>query len=145
MNGTDARPPPLTAEQARIVRETYYALQPEIVDVTRTFYRHLFAAIPEARDLFGDVDEQQFKLAAMLTLVVSSLDRLEQVEPIVESLGHRHHGYGVQPQHFKPFGECLLKTLAQHTPQWSETRQAAWQAAWEHMSAVMQRGIARTG
>ena len=118
MNGTDARPPPLTAEQARIVRETYYALQPEIVDVTRTFYRHL---------------------------VVSSLERLEKVEPIVESLGHRHHGYGVQPQHFKPFGECLLKTLAQHTPQWSETRQAAWQAAWEHMSAVMQRGIARTG
>jgi hemoglobin-like flavoprotein len=55
--------------------------------------------------------EQRKKLMQMLTAAVKGLDRLDQLVPVVEDLGRRHAGYGVEDRHYDTVGAALLWTL----------------------------------
>ena len=56
---------------------------------------------------------QRKNLMQTLTVVVKSLDRLEQIVPAVQALGRRHAGYGVREEHYTTVGAALLWTLEQ--------------------------------
>ena len=48
----------------------------------------------------------------MIGAAVSELSDLATLVPVLQGLGKRHHGYGVQPQHYSTVGQALLATLA---------------------------------
>jgi hemoglobin-like flavoprotein len=87
--------------------------------------------------------EQARKLAHVLTVVVKSLNRPEQILPAVEELGRRHSHYGVQPKHYDTVGAALLWTLQSglgeaFTPEVHD----AWNSAYLFLSYTMQRAAA---
>lgn len=130
----------MTPRQIASIRASWEAVQP-IQDVAATlFYDRLFELDPTLRRLFRRTDMAQQKKVLMqtLTVVVKSLDRLEQLVPAVEALGRRHAGYGVRPSHYDTVGEALLWTLGQglgdgFTPELRE----AWAGAYSVLATVM--------
>ena len=51
------------------------------------------------------------KFLMTLTLIVRSLREPEKLQQAVQHLAVKHVHYGVQPGHFTPFGNALLRTL----------------------------------
>jgi Hemoglobin-like flavoprotein len=102
----------VTDVQRKLVQSTFAAIVPIADDAAMLFYQRLFEIAPELRPMFrGDMTEQRKKLMQMLTAAVKGLDRLEQLVPVVEDLGRRHAGYGVEDRHYDTVGEALLWTL----------------------------------
>jgi hemoglobin-like flavoprotein len=102
----------VTDVQRKLVQSTFAAIVPVADDAAMLFYQRLFEIAPELRSMFrGDMTEQRKKLMQMLTAAVKGLDRLEQLVPVVEDLGRRHAGYGVEDRHYDTVGEALLWTL----------------------------------
>ena len=60
------------------ITSSFEAIGDRIDELTMTFYMDLFAKHPEAKPLFQHVDlvRQRRKLAAMLTLIVTNLNRM---------------------------------------------------------------------
>jgi hemoglobin-like flavoprotein len=108
------------------------------------FYTRLFTLDPSLRPMFkGEMRQQGRKLIGMITVAVNGLARIETLVPVIEALGRRHAGYGVQEHHYATVAEALLWTLEQglgkdFTP---EVRQA-WTEAYGLLASTMQ-GAAR--
>ena len=130
----------MTPHQVESIRASWTAVEP-IADVAATlFYDRLFDQDPAIRRMFRSTDmaAQKKNLMQTLTVVVRSLDRLEQLVPAVQALGRRHGGYGVRPEHYDMVGEALLWTLEQglgdaFTPELRE----AWAEAYTILANVM--------
>ncbi|HEX8338361.1 MAG TPA: globin family protein [Pyrinomonadaceae bacterium] len=129
----------MNAEQIRLVRESFGKVAP-IADAAATlFYARLFDLDPSLESLFkGDMVGQGRKLMQMLTLVVKSLDRFEQILPAVQTLGARHAGYGVRAKDYVTVGRALIWTLRKglgddFTPQ----VEAAWVETYAALASLM--------
>jgi len=130
----------MTPRQVELIRDSWTAVEP-IADVAATlFYDRLFEQDPAIRRMFRSTDmaAQKKNLMQTLTVVVRSLDHLEQLVPAVQALGRRHGGYGVKPAHYDMVGAALLWTLGQglgeaFTPEVSE----AWAEAYSILATVM--------
>jgi hemoglobin-like flavoprotein len=73
-----------------------------------------------------------------LTVVVKSLDRLDQLVPAIEALGRRHAGYGVRPEHYETVGAALLWTLGQGLGEaFTSDVERAWTQAYSTLASVM--------
>ena len=130
----------MTPTQVDMIRTSWTAVEP-IGDVAATlFYDRLFELQPALRRLFArtDMDQQKKILIQTLTVVVKSLDRLDQLVPAIEALGRRHAGYGVRAGHYDTVGAALLWTLGQglgdaFTPE----LETAWTEAYSTLASVM--------
>ena len=73
-----------------------------------------------------------------LTVVVKSIDKLDQHVPAVHALGRRHSGYGVAAADYDTVGAALLWTLEQGLGADfdAETRDA-WATAYAVLASVM--------
>ena len=49
----------------------------------------------------------------MIGIAVNKLTELDVLVPVLQNLGKRHSGYGVQDSHYDTVGAALLKTLGQ--------------------------------
>jgi hemoglobin-like flavoprotein len=129
----------MTAEQKRLVQETFATIAPIADDAAALFYRRLFDIDPSLQRMFrGDMAEQRKRLMQMIAVAVKGLDRLEQLVPAVQDLGRRHAGYGVEDRHYETVGKALLWTLEKglgsaFTP---EVR-AAWTAVYGVLATTM--------
>jgi hemoglobin-like flavoprotein len=130
----------MTPTQVERIRQSWSAVEP-IGDVAATlFYDRLFELDPSLRRLFGrtDMARQRTVLMQTLTVVVKSLDRLDELVPAIEALGRRHAGYGVREAHYDSVGAALLWTLGQglgdgFTPDVRD----AWTEAYTTLASVM--------
>jgi hemoglobin-like flavoprotein len=85
-----------------------------------------------------DMAAQKKNLMQTLSVVVKSLDHLEQLVPAVQALGRRHGGYGVKPVHYDMVGEALLWTLGQGLGDaFTAELRAAWAEAYSVLATVM--------
>ena len=130
----------MTQKQIEIVRASWSkvaALDPVIVG--ELFYNRLFTIAPGVQHLFkGPMPGQSRKLMAMLSYVISKLNRLEDILDEVAALAKRHVVYGVKPEYFAPVGAALLWTLEQGLgPDWNEETKAAWIACYTILSSAM--------
>jgi hemoglobin-like flavoprotein len=130
----------VTAFQKKLVQDSFVDISTIADDAAVLFYQRLFELDPALRPMFrGDMAEQRKKLMQMITAAVKGLDRLEQLVPVVQDLGRRHAGYGVQDSHYATVGEALLWTLAAglgkaFTPEVKE----AWAAVYGLIATTMQ-------
>jgi len=129
----------LTTRQKALVQDTWRVVQPISAQAAELFYGRLFELDPTLRPLFtGDMKAQGTKLMQTIAFAVASLDDLERLLPIVQDLGRRHVGYGVQKAHYATVGDALLWTLEQglgkrSTPEVLE----AWGETYATLSSVM--------
>ena len=69
---------------------------------------------------------------------MNSLDEPERSIEVLEQLGERHKGYGVQAHHYELAGGVLIATLAQlFGKDFNCQVRDAWQAAFGLIAAVM--------
>jgi hemoglobin-like flavoprotein len=129
----------VTDRQKTLVQTTFQTIAPIADDAAVLFYQRLFEIAPELRPMFrGEMTEQRKKLMQMLTAAVKGLDRLDQLVPVVQDLGRRHAGYGVEDKHYDTVGAALLWTLemglgAAFTPEVKD----AWTTVYGVLAATM--------
>jgi len=122
------------------IRASWAAVEPIADTAAGLFYGRLFELDPAIERLFRrtDMPAQRKVLMQTLTVVVKSLDKLDQIVPAVQALGRRHAGYGVREEHYATVGAALLWTLERglgdaFTP---EVRDA-WADAYGILASVM--------
>jgi hemoglobin-like flavoprotein len=104
----------VTPTQKTLVQESFASIAAIADDVAELFYGKLFDIDPSLERMFhGNMAEQSKKLMQMLKAVVEGLDRLDQLIPVVQSLGRRHAIYGVTDAHYETVGLALFWTLEQ--------------------------------
>lgn len=138
--------PTITSTDLELIRTTFAMAASDPQATAARFYNNLFKRDPSLRALFhGDMANQGGKLMSMLGLIVSHLERFDQLLPTVRQLGQRHAGYGVKAAHYATVGEALIDALRQQAgPAWNPEANAAWQKAYQLLSDNMTAAMART-
>jgi hemoglobin-like flavoprotein len=129
MNDTDVR----------LVQDSFQLVAPIAPQAAAIFYSNLFEADPSLRALFrGDMVAQGEKLMQMIAVAVSKLNEPDVLIPVLQKLGARHVGYGVQDAHYDTVGGALLKTLGQGLgPAFTPEAEAAWTRIYGVMATTM--------
>ncbi|MDQ8023702.1 MAG: globin family protein [Moraxellaceae bacterium] len=134
----------MTPQQISLIQSSWAQVVPIREQAATLFYDTLFTMDPALRPLFkGDMAEQGRKLMSVLGVVVTSLERLNELVPTVQALGAKHAGYGVQDAHYDTVGQALLQTLATGLgPAFTEPTRDAWATAYGTLAGVMQEAAA---
>ena len=130
----------MTNEQIKLVQDSFRKVAPIAETAAQLFYARLFELDPDLELLFkGNLSEQGRKLMQMLGLAVNSLDRMEQLLPVVRSLGTRHLSYGVRDKDYDTVGEALLWTLRKGLGEgFTPDVEAAWSDVYAMLASAMQ-------
>ena len=134
----------MTEHQIELVQSSFNQVMPILETASRMFYDRLFELDPSLRAMFRiSQAEQARKLAHVLTVVVKSLSRPEQILPAVEELGRKHSNYGVLPEHYAMGGAALLWTLQSGLGEafTAEVREA-WSSAYSWLTSTMLKAAA---
>jgi hemoglobin-like flavoprotein len=109
------------------------------------FYGKLFELDPSLKPLFkSDIKEQGKKLMQMITAAVRGLSDLGRLVPVVEDLGRRHVGYGVEDRHYDTVGAALLWTLEQGLGSaFTAEVKAAWATVYSLLATTMKNAAAK--
>ena len=137
----------MTNEQIKLVQDSFRQVAPIAETAAQLFYARLFELDPDLELLFkGNLTEQGRKLMQMLGLAVSSLDRMEQLLPVVRSLGTRHVSYGVRDKDYDTVGQALLWTLRKGLGEsFTHDVEAAWSNVYATLAFEMQSGAETSG
>lgn len=132
----------MNPEQIDLVRRSFTRIAPIADQAAGLFYRRLFELDPSLRRLFrGDMAMQRKKLMAALGVVVSVLDRLEPIAPMLRALGRRYASYGVETEHYAIVCEALIWTLEQGLgDDFTPEVEAAWIDAYNTLAWAMVAG-----
>src|SRR5262245_64338092 len=131
----------MTTQQIKLVQDSFRQIAPIAETAAQLFYARLFELDPDLELLFtGNLSEQGRKLMQMLGLAVSSLGRMEQLLPVVQSLGSRHVSYGVRDKDYDTVGQALLWTLRKGLGDgFTPDVEAAWSNVYATLASAMQR------
>jgi len=144
-----AQPAPTlpTARQIALVQQSFAKVEPIAEQAAELFYARLFELNPTLRGLFhSDMTDQGRKLMATLRLATKGLNNLEKLVPVVQELGRRHVGYGVQEADYGTVGEALLDTLAKGLgAAFTAETQVAWTAVYALLAHTMRDAARAVG
>lgn len=105
----------LTPAQRDIVKSTVPLLESGGEALTTHFYRLLLAEHPEVRPLFNQAHqasgEQPRALANGVLMYARHIDRLEAMGGLAQQIVQKHVALQVQPEHYGPVGQCLLRAI----------------------------------
>lgn len=129
----------LTPEQIDLIQESFADIAEAPGEAAAVFYATLFERAPQVRKLFvEDMERQGRKLINTLGVVVSQLDSLDAMMPVLEDLALRHTAYGVRPEDYAPVADALstmIQTCCRSMP--DPDCSAAWMAAYQHLADTM--------
>jgi NAD(P)H-flavin reductase/hemoglobin-like flavoprotein len=108
-------------------------------DVPLYFYSHLFLSHPEVRSMFPiQMTGQRDKLVTALGAVITNVDELDKVMPLLEQLGRDHRRFSVVTEHYAAVGASLLATLKKFLgPAWTPDLADTWAQAYGLVAKVM--------
>jgi len=108
-------------------------------DVPLYFYSHLFLSHPEVRSMFPiQMTGQREKLVTALGAVVSNVESLDDVVPLLEQLGRDHRRFSVVTEHYSAVGASLLATLKRFLgTSWTPELADTWAQAYGVVAKVM--------
>ncbi|MCU0447576.1 MAG: globin domain-containing protein [Microscillaceae bacterium] len=129
----------LTNEQIWLIKSSWTHVIAYSDKAGDLFYRHFFALAPPAQDLFKDnLEIQNRKLLAAISLIVAKLPKIEHIEEELHSLSQRHRKYGVRPEYFEAFGKAFMNMLAEVMGEaWSDEMREIWEQVYQTMSEAI--------
>lgn len=129
----------MTERQILLVKNSWSYVIVNSEAAGELFYSRLFEVAPAVRPLFkGDTKEQARKLMSMVTLIVSKLQKLDDIIEEIKGLAQRHNKYGAQPAHYKVVGECLIWTLQKGLAEkWNKETEEAWISVYAVLAGAM--------
>jgi hemoglobin-like flavoprotein len=131
-----AATPALSQEQKRLIRDSFTRIEPASDLVARLFYMKSVDIDPSIREVLKAPSRtQRRKFMSAMKLAVISLDRLEQLQPIVKLLGIRQRQQGVKSRHYTAFRRAWVWTLEQSLEaRFPREAKEAWTALLGHMA-----------
>jgi hemoglobin-like flavoprotein len=132
----------MTPRQIEIVKLSFAKIMPFKDQAAELFYCRLFELDPSLRLMFrSDLTEQKQKLMVAIALVVTNLEKMDNLLPSVRELGRRHKTYGVRNRHYDVVGAALLWTLEIGMGAgWSDELAEAWKNAYGRVAQAMIAG-----
>ncbi|MCP4327044.1 MAG: hemin receptor [Alphaproteobacteria bacterium] len=130
----------MTPDQKHLVQGSWNDMAPIADTAADLFYRRLFEIDPTVGRMFNhtDLGEQRKRLVHVLDAAVTGLDDVDELIPVLESLGARHAAYGVTDAHYDTVGTALLWSFEQCSARsWTGETAEAWAAAYGLLSGVM--------
>lgn len=129
----------MNADTTKLVQQSWAKVVPIAPQAAALFYTNLFALDAGLKQLFkGDMEAQGHKLVQMISAAVGMLDSLDKLVPILQQLGARHAGYGVEASHYETVGKALLTTLSQGLgDDFTDQVKEAWVSVFGVMATVM--------
>jgi NAD(P)H-flavin reductase/hemoglobin-like flavoprotein len=102
------------------------------------FYSHLFLTHPETREMFPvSMAHQRDRFFTALGEVVTRVDDLDALVPILQQLGRDHRKFGTLAVHYPAAGASLLATLEHFDDEWTPELAKSWSEAYELVAQVM--------
>lgn len=124
-----------TKEEIKLIQYSFSTLTTKSKHVGEKFYNRLFESNPDFAKLFkGDMKEQAGALMRMVKTVVEGLNHPEIIVPAIQDLGRRHNEYGVSPDQYKAFGDCLVQCIEEDL---GNDFNAATKKAWQKLYSVL--------
>lgn len=130
----------ITPYNKKLVRATFWMVEPKADEAAEIFYTKLFEMSPELRPLFkGNMKEQGRKMIDMLSTLVKGLNTLDVLAPLVRNMGRRHVNYGIKTEHYHMAATALMYSLKEELQEnWNEEVESAWLEVYETVSDIMQ-------
>ncbi|XP_028920648.1 cytoglobin-2-like [Ornithorhynchus anatinus] len=151
-------PEPLSAEQKRLVRDSWAALHRDIGHIGVIVFIRLLETHPECKDAFfhfrdvADLEELRssrelqahgLRVMSFIEKTVARLGEPEQLRQLMWDLGQSHHRYGAPPRYYQYVEEQFLQAARDMLDQkWTEEVEAAWKSLFRYLVAVMKLGYA---
>jgi NAD(P)H-flavin reductase/hemoglobin-like flavoprotein len=102
------------------------------------FYSHLFLSHPETRQMFPiSMAHQRDRFFTALGDVVTRVDDLDALVPILQQLGRDHRKFGTLAAHYPAAGASLLATLEHFDDDWTPELAKSWSEAYDVVATVM--------
>jgi hemoglobin-like flavoprotein len=135
---------PLSARDVMLLRTSFSFIVPIQDTVAGLFYKRLFDAAPEVRQLFpDDLTAQKRKLMALLATCVGKVQDLGALVPVIQELGKRHVRYGTRQGHYTVVEEALLGAMAEALGAgFGPDVRSAWAKVYRLVAEIMQAGAA---
>jgi hemoglobin-like flavoprotein len=129
----------VTPQDIALVRSSFAQLHRRKIETACLFYERLFTTTPSVRALFKkDIETQAAKLMETLMVALATLNDPSGLRVLLNRLGERHQGYGVQPEHYDAVGSALLWTLETSLgPDFTPETRAAWTELYDLMAKTM--------
>jgi hemoglobin-like flavoprotein len=130
----------MTPRQIELVQSTWKSMLPIRDTFAELFYGKLFSLDPRLQRLFtGDMREQGRNLAAMVSIMVRSLGKAENVAVALHGLGRRHVAYGVQTRDYDTVSVALFWTLSHALGEtFTDEVEEAWRSTYRLLAEAMQ-------
>ncbi len=131
--------PTLSDAHLKRIRDTWGQVITHSHKAGEVFYTVLFDLAPSLSDLFKEnIKKQDQKLLSAITVIVTKLNKLDNLNEEVRALAKRHVKYGVPTQHFPIFGKALLLMLESILEDaWDEETKEAWTLMYTFISVAM--------
>lgn len=129
----------LTADQVRLVTESYALIGCSPRPYSEIFYHRLLLDHPFARALFpDDLRHQAFVFEKTIAILVREVGNIAGLRPTLADLARKHVGYGVKPYQYEAVGAVLIATFSEilggrFTPEIRE----AWETVYAETAGVM--------
>lgn len=131
----------MTTEEIELVRNSWANVLAHREEAGNIFHKTLFGLSPEVRDLFKtDLKTQNQKLMSSITLIVTKLNKLDNIREEVKFLAKRHINYQVKPDYFNAFGKAFIAMLANtlgNLNEWTPAMEMAWTKVYRLVSEAM--------
>lgn len=125
---------------ATVLERSFNSLVPRAGELAHNFYETLFKQFPQVKPLFAGSNqaEQEKKLITALQLVISNLRNVDTLAKALTTLGAKHQGYGVLPEHYNAAASILIGEMNELAGDlWSVDIQSAWEHALSVVARVM--------
>ena len=98
-----------------IIKSTVPVLKEHGLEITKTFYKTMFANNPEVKEMFNmdrqESGEQPKALAMTVLAAAQNIDNLEAILPAVKKIGERHCDVQIKEEHYPIVGSNLLTAI----------------------------------
>jgi len=133
---------PFTDEQIQRLTRSFQLMEPQLDALVSVFYRRLFDAAPQVRDLFSDdLKSQKEHMTAALLLVAKNIHDLEFLRLPLQRMGATHVGYGAEQQHYPVVRDAMVGALGEVAGYtWTQALADDWSTALDTVAGFMIEG-----
>lgn len=132
----------LTADQMALVKATAPVFAEHGATITRHFYKRMFNAHPELKNLFNQAHQQSGSqpetLARAVYAYAANIDNLGALGGAVTHIAHKHASLNIRPEHYPIVGRHLLGAVVDVLGDAvDQPTLDAWTIAYEQLAQIM--------